>query len=102
LAKIYEKANVKGVEFVGIFIKDTDLNAKEFVAQYRFTFPTGLDSEAKLATEYKVFGPPVKFFINRAGHIVERVSGPMKEADLIRSIERLIGDGHSQDSDNRR
>ena len=54
LAKIYEKANAKGVEFVGIFIKDTELKAKEFVAEYRFTFPAGLDSEAKLATEYKV------------------------------------------------
>ena len=89
LAKIYEKANAKGVEFVGIFIKDTEVNAKKFVAQYRFTFPTGLDSEAKLATEYKVFGPPVKFFISKDGDIVGRVSGSMKEDDLIRWIERL-------------
>ena len=74
---------------MAIFIKDTELNAKEFVAEYRFTFPTGLDSEAKLATEYKVFGPPVKFFISRDGDIVERVSGPMKEDDLMRTIERL-------------
>jgi thiol-disulfide isomerase/thioredoxin len=33
LAKIYEKANAKGGEFIGIFIKDTELKAKEFVAE---------------------------------------------------------------------
>jgi peroxiredoxin len=83
------ESQCKGVEFVDIFIKDTKLKAKEFVAEYEFTFPTGLDSEAKLATEYKVFGPPVKFFISRDGHIVERVSGPMKEDDLMRTTSAL-------------
>jgi hypothetical protein len=83
---------------VGVFIKDTKLKAKEFVAEYRFTFPTGLDSEAKLASEYKVFDPPFKFFISRDGYIVERVSGPMKEDDLVRSIERLRTDIHPKQS----
>jgi hypothetical protein len=46
-------ANAEGVEFVGIFINDTELNAREFVAQYRFIFPTGFDGRRSSRQDIK-------------------------------------------------
>jgi hypothetical protein len=78
----------RAFEFVRMFIKDTGIYAKDFVARYRLTFPTGLVGRQSLRQNLKV-GPSVKFFISGEGHIIERVSGPMTENDLVRSIECL-------------
>ena len=77
------------MEFVGIFIKDTEANAKKFIAQYGITFPSGLDPDMKIAQSYKIVGPPVTIFIGKDGRIADRVSGPMKEKDFNRRLERL-------------
>jgi len=77
------------VEFLGVFVKDTEANARKFVSQYKFIFPAGLDPDMKIAKAYKFVGTPLSIFIGRDGRIVERVSGPMKEKDLVRRIERL-------------
>lgn len=74
---------------MGIFIKDTEANAKTFVAQHGITFPSGLDQNMKIAKSYKVVGPPLTIFIDKDGRIAERVGGPMKEKDFSRRIERL-------------
>jgi peroxiredoxin len=79
----------KGLEFVGIFVKDTETNARNFVSQHKLIFPTGLDPDMKIAKSYKVVGPPLTIFIDKDGRIVERVSGPMKEKDISRRVEKL-------------
>lgn len=90
LAKIYEKTKGKGVRFVGIFVKDTEASAKEFVAQHGLTFSSGLDLDQKIARSYGVVGPAPKIFIRKDGRIVERVSGRLTEKDLQRYIELLM------------
>jgi peroxiredoxin len=90
LAKIYEKTKGKGVLFVGIFVKDTEANAKQFVAQHGLTFPSGLDLDQKIAQSYRVVGPPLKIFIGKDGRVAERVSGSLTERDLHRRIEPLM------------
>lgn len=75
---------------MGIFVKDTESSAKKFVAQHGIAFPSGLDPDMKIAGSYRVIGPPVTIFIGKDGNIVERVSGPMKEKDFNRRIERLL------------
>jgi peroxiredoxin len=90
LAKIYEKTKGKGVLFVGIFVKDTEANAKQFVAQHGLTFPSGLDLDQKIAQSYRVVGPPLKTFIGKDGRVAERVSGSLTEKDLHRRIEPLM------------
>lgn len=77
------------MQFVGIFVKDTEVNAKKFVAQHRFTFPSGLDPDMKIANSYKFAGTPLTIFIGKDGYIVERISGPMKEKDFSRRVEKL-------------
>jgi cytochrome c biogenesis protein CcmG, thiol:disulfide interchange protein DsbE len=80
----------KGVRSVGIFVKDTEASAKQFVAQHGLTFPSGLDVDQKIARSYRVVGPPVKIFIGKDGRIAERVSGPLTEKELHRRIEALL------------
>ncbi len=74
--------------FVGIFVKDTEASAKQFVAQHGLTFPSGLDLDQKIARSYRVVGPPLKIFIGKDGR--ERVSGSLTEKDFRRRIEPLM------------
>ena len=78
------------MEFVGIFVKDTESGARKFVAQHGITFPAGLDTDMKIAKSYRFIGPPLTIFIDKDGRIVGRVSGPMKEEDFNRRVEGLI------------
>jgi peroxiredoxin len=84
----------KGVLFLGIFVKDTENSAKQFVAQHRLSFPSGLDLDQQIARSYarsyRVVGPPVKIFIGKDGRIAERVNGSLTEKDLYRHIEPLM------------
>jgi hypothetical protein len=80
----------KGVLFIGIFVKDTEANARGFVSQHGLTFPSGLDLDQKIARSYRVVGPPVKIFIGKDGRVAERVSGLLTENDLHRRIELLM------------
>jgi cytochrome c biogenesis protein CcmG, thiol:disulfide interchange protein DsbE len=90
LEKIYQKVKGKGVLFLGIFVKDTENSAKQFVAQHRLSFPSGLDLDQQIARSYRVVGPPVKIFIGKDGRIAERVNGSLTEKDLYRNIEPLM------------
>lgn len=77
------------MEFVGIFVKDTETNARKFVSQHKLIFPTGLDPDMKIARAYRFVGTPLTIFIGKDGRIAERVSGPMKEKDISRRVEKL-------------
>ena len=92
MAKVYNQTKTKGVEFVGVFVHDTDADAREFIKEFGLTFPVGLDPDTKIASAYRFVGMPLTIFITRNGEIADRVTGPLDEKGLAQRVQKLLSE----------
>ena len=76
--------------FVGVSVKDTEEEAKKFVADNGFTFANGRDPDLKIARAYHVEATPTTFFITPAGEILGRNSRAFKEEQLLEALQTLV------------
>jgi cytochrome c biogenesis protein CcmG/thiol:disulfide interchange protein DsbE len=83
----------QGVRFVGIVHQDSPDAAKGFLdelgwgdADYLYV----LDPGSRAAVEFGVFGVPETFFVDRDGTIAAKIAGPVTDASLAGTIDRLI------------
>lgn len=90
MAKVYSQAKGKKVEFVAVFVKDTEADARKFIKQFGLTFPAGLDLDDKIAKAYKFVGMPLTIFITKTGDIAERITGPLDERSLTKEIQEHL------------
>jgi len=88
--KVYRELKDKGVQFVGIFVKDKESDVQKFVKTHGLTFPVGLDDGMKIANAYKFVGTPFTVIISKGGEIVDRKTGPQSEKALRGKIEKLL------------
>jgi cytochrome c biogenesis protein CcmG/thiol:disulfide interchange protein DsbE len=79
-----------GVNFIGIAIWDSEANAKKFASEHGLAFPVGLDKNGSIAIDYGVTGLPEKFFINRDGEIVKKLTGPVSEQQMEEAILSIV------------
>jgi hypothetical protein len=77
------------VAFVGIFVQDTEGDAREFLRAYPMSFPTGHDWPLTLATALGFRAMPYTVVVSPRGEIARRFVGPVTEADLVATIESL-------------
>jgi len=78
------------VEFVGVDIWDNIGDAELFLQQEGQTYPVGSDAEGAIAINYGVRGIPEKYFIDREGILVKKLSGPLTEATLRDTLDELL------------
>jgi hypothetical protein len=77
------------VVFVGVFVQDTEADAREFLRAYPMSFPTGHDRSLSLATALGFRAMPYTVVVSRQGEIARRFVGPVSDADLVATIEAL-------------
>jgi cytochrome c biogenesis protein CcmG/thiol:disulfide interchange protein DsbE len=90
LVAAYRRWQPRGVEFVGIDVKDFSGDAKRFVHRYGITYPIVRDKEAKTATAYGTFLFPETYVVDRDGMLLERLQGQLKEGELDRAVARSL------------
>ena len=90
MEKIYRAFTNKGVQFVGIFVRDRESDVQNFVKRYGLTFPLGLDDGMKIARSYKFVGTPFTVVVSKDGEISDRRTGPQGEKALRERIEKLL------------
>ena len=76
LQATYEEYRDEGVVFLGVNIKDSNVDAKAFIDEYDMTYPVVSDPNEELARELGVVGIPETFFIDDEGTFVGSASGP--------------------------
>ncbi len=69
---------------------DRDALAKLFVQMFRVPYPVGRDSTGSIMKLYRVEATPISLFIDKQGHLVDRVEGALEPPDLARRIEALL------------
>lgn len=91
LVKVYREFQGQPVEFVGVALWDNVGDAEVYLRQEGVTYPNGFDANGVIAIDYGVRGIPEKYFIDRDGTLVKKLSGPLTEAVLRDTINELLG-----------
>ncbi|MCQ6560931.1 TlpA family protein disulfide reductase [Paenibacillus mendelii] len=69
---------------------DKERQAREFVEEYKFTFPILMDREGKAADLYKITTFPTSLIIDNEGIVRERVTGVISKQEWQSKIEKWI------------
>ncbi len=90
LQEAYTLFKELGVEFVGIAVQDTREDAMKFIEEYGVTYPNGLDETGDIARDYKIYGIPKTFVIDREGRFIFMHTGSITKEMLSNEIKKLI------------
>lgn len=86
LAVLSEQYHAKGVQFVGIDIRDSPTSAQAFVQNFGISYPSLNDPADEIALAFRSTVPPAAIpstlVIDRNGHIAGRVIGQASDASL--------------------
>ncbi len=87
LERTWQQARASGVVFLGLNMQDITDDAREFIAEFRMTYPNVRDRGNGIARDYGVTGLPETFFIAPSGRIVGHVIGAVSPDQLRAGIE---------------
>ena len=90
LERVYKKYKDKGVVFIGITVSDWKEKSLEYIKEFGITFLNGADETGKIAEEYKIYGVPKTFVIDKEGRINYERMGGVTEDELSKEIERVL------------
>ena len=65
-------------------------DAEVFLQEEGQTYLNGFDASGTVAIDYGVRGIPEKYFIDRNGSLVKKLSGPLNETVLRNTINELL------------
>ncbi len=84
----------RGVRFVGVVHQDRPSAARAFLDDLGWgeDYVYVLDPDSRAAIEFGVFGIPETFFVDRDGVIVAKIAGPLTDASLEGTLERVLGE----------
>ncbi len=78
------------VKFLGVIYNDEPELIRQFVRQMGAWGPSLIDEDVSVAIGYGVYGAPETFFIDAAGIIVEKVTGPVSPQYLVNLLDGLL------------
>lgn len=90
LKNVYEEYQGRDVEFIGVAVWDNVGDAEVFIKQEGQTYPNGFDANGVIAIDYGVRGIPEKYFIDRDGILIKKLSGPLTETTLRNTLNELL------------
>lgn len=95
LQALHEKYAARGLELIGVSV-DTDgadEAIREFMRDYRMTYPVWRDPGERVSAQFHTVGVPTTFLIDRAGVLRWRKTGPIQPGDatLAAALEQALG-----------
>ena len=90
LREVYEEYAGLPVEFVGVNIWDRSADAEKYLADFRLSYPNGVDRNGAIAIDYGVRGIPEKFFVDQKGQVRRKFVGPIPPDVLRATLDELL------------
>lgn len=79
-----------GLAIVGVLTDDPPEPARQFVAEFKATWPTVVDPDESIRRAYRVVARPFTWFIDRTGVIRARqIGGPMTDQEFQRHYDKI-------------
>ncbi len=79
----------RGVQFLGVDIRDDAANARAYVQEFRVTYPSVFDPASEDAATFNVDAPPTTLVIDASGTIRLRELGTL--TDVPATLDSLLG-----------
>lgn len=79
----------KGVQFLGVAVRDQAVAARAFLDEFGVTYPSLFDPSSELAAKFKIQVMPSTLLIDPNGRIAFRLSGRVDALLLKRLIEQI-------------
>lgn len=92
---LWHEYRERGYVFLGINMWDQPEDARNFVSQYRLTFPIVADEERAVYVEYGVQGLPTALFVAPGGMVRSQYTGALDERTLRGLLDEIAPDGRS-------
>jgi len=73
-----------------VVVNDSEQNARDFIHEFKLTFPNGMDRDGSIAESFWVTGIPATFFVTRDGKIFWSFVGAITDKQLSANIEELL------------
>lgn len=89
LNSLVSKYAARGVEFLGVDIRDDTANASAYVHEFNITYPSVFDPASDDAGDFSVAAPPTTLVIDRSGNIMLRELGTL--VDIPAALDSLLG-----------
>lgn len=83
----------RGYVFLGVNMWDQPEDARQFVRQYRLSFPVVADEARAVYVEYGVQGLPTAFFVAPGGAVRSQFTGPLDERTLRGLLDEIAPGG---------
>ena len=80
----------RGVVFLGVSYGDEPRDAQAFLDQHGQAYPTLADPDQRTAIDYGVAGVPETFFVAPDGTVALKISGPVSEEIVVKTIEGML------------
>ncbi|MFD2117288.1 TlpA family protein disulfide reductase [Paenibacillus yanchengensis] len=91
LQKLHEKyGDVMTIYGINSTKNDKERAARQFVEDYKFTFPVVFDREGDITKLFKIQSYPTNFLVDSNGVIRERIPGVITYEDWERRIEKWL------------
>ncbi|MQA84890.1 MAG: redoxin domain-containing protein [Streptosporangiales bacterium] len=94
---VYEKTRERGVEFLGINMKDGREAAKAFERNHDVPYPSLYDQPGEVALAFRETVPPQAIpstiVIDRQGRVAARIIGKTTYSQLLPLVNRIAGEG---------
>jgi cytochrome c biogenesis protein CcmG/thiol:disulfide interchange protein DsbE len=87
-AKLTQHA-ADGLAVVGVLTDDPPEPARDFVAQYRASWPTVVDPDKSIKAAYRVAARPQSYFVDGSGVLRSIQIGELTDADFERQYGRI-------------
>jgi thiol-disulfide isomerase/thioredoxin len=90
----YAKWSARGVEFLGVDLRDDTKDALTFQSQLKVPYPSIADTQATLAVDYRIPSAPALVFLDAQGKVADVVLGAlgaMSVADFNIELTSLLG-----------
>jgi cytochrome c biogenesis protein CcmG/thiol:disulfide interchange protein DsbE len=87
--KIYQVYRERGIVFVGVAVRDDPAAARGLLDELAITYPAGIDEDDAISRPYRLIGMPMTVFIDPAGTVVDKHTGALSEAQLVRFVEEM-------------
>jgi thiol-disulfide isomerase/thioredoxin len=94
LDRVSQQWKGKGVDFVGVDVKDERQAAQSFIADNHMTYPMIYDEPAKTALQLGIptGGLPVTALVDRAGRVAAVYIGAVQQADIEPALQQLAAE----------
>ena len=90
----------QGLMVLGVDYVDTEAEAKKYMAEFKITYPNGMDIGTRISKAYRITGVPETYFITREGKLLSGTDstgraygnwiGPIPASALQERIQRLL------------